>query len=368
MMQDVEYWQEQERRAAEILPILEQTLAIAQTQNLLQQINQGWCYWGAEQTLIYDPESEQLSIVANDSSWQLDWHEGLFVRSAETHITDEQLTQFRELAKWLEAQDEQLQKPQTDLSQSQAETLLSNAAGLFEYYANQGDVAFKFSPSSTEHFYRVQTEDEIYLVSRDDESGLYSLQREDGAVLSATDVQCWQQIEIWLKQIAEHPPQQVLHAAAPYWEQQTIQANEVLLDAQALFTFQEQIGEVEYDSVRQSYATEIENYTIGYNPPSDVFWLERNDDRLVSAANYQQHREHGRSQWHLTELHDLGNIAQEDVRRLREWRIWLMLQNDLDRERSRRDLQSSTQQTTHDVSQEQSLHSNQKAANYDLDR
>ncbi|MGG6269081.1 MULTISPECIES: hypothetical protein [unclassified Leptolyngbya] len=360
MMQDVEYWQEQERRAAEILPILEQTLAIAQTENLLQQTNRGWCYWGNEQTLIYDPESEQLSIVANDSSWQLDWHEGLFVRSAETHITDEQLAEFRELAKWLEAQDEQSQKPQTELSQSQAETLLSSAAGLFEYYANQGDTAFKFSPSSTEHFYRVQIEDEIYLIGRDDESGLYSLQREDGAALSATDVQCWQQIEIWLKQLAAQTPQQVPHAAAPYWEQQTIQANEVLLDAQALFTFQEKMGEVEYDPVHQSYKTAIENYTLGYSPPSDMFWLERNDERLVSAVHYQQHREHGQFQWHLSELHDLGNIAQEDVRRLREWRTWLMLQNDLDREKS--------QQATHDVSQEQQIYSNQKSADYDLDR
>ena len=360
MMQDVEYWQEQERRVAEILPILEKTLAVAQTQNLLEQSNQGWCYWGNEQTLVYNPDSEQLSIVANDSSWQLDWHEGLFVRSAEIHITDEQLNQFRELAKWLQAQDEQSQESQTELSQSQAETLLSNAAGLFEYYANQGDAAFKFSPSSTEHFYRVQIEDEIYLISRDDEIGLYSLQREDGAALSATDVQCWQQIEIWLKKIIEQPLQQVPHAAAPYWEQQTIQANEVLLDAQALFAFQEQIGEVEYDLVRQSYTTAVENYTIGYSPPSDVFWLERNDERLVSAAHYQQHRENGRSQWHLTELHDLGNIAQEDVRRLREWRIWLMLHNDLDRE--------LPQQTTRDLSQEQPLHSAQKSANYDLDR
>ncbi|KAM3092538.1 hypothetical protein ACKFKG_22240 [Phormidesmis sp. 146-35] len=367
-MQDVEYWQEQERRAAEILPILEKTLAVAQTQNLLEQTNQGWCYWGNEQTLIYDPASEQLSILANDSSWQLDWHEGLFVRSAEIHITDEQLNQFRELAKWLQAQDEQSQESQTELSQSQAETLLSKTAELFEYYADQGDTAFKFLPSSTEHFYRVQIEDEIYLISRDDESRLYSLQREDGAVLSATDVQSWQQVEIWLKQIAEQPPQQVSHAAAPYWEQQTIQANEVLLDAQALFTFQEQMGRVEYDPVRQSYTTTIRNYMIGYSPQSDVFWLERNDERLVSAAHYQQHREHGRaaglirtgSQWHLTELHDLGTIAQEDVRQLREWRTWLMLQNDLDPEKS--------QQSTHDVSQEQALHSNQKSVNYDLDR
>lgn len=360
MMQDVEYWQEQERRAAEILPILEQTLAIAQIQNLLQQTTQGWCYWGNEQTLIYNPDSEQLSIVATDRSWQLEWHEGLFVRSAETHITDEQLEEFRELAKWLEAQDERSQKSQTELSQSQAETLLSNAAGLFEYYARQGDAAFKFSPSSTEHFYRVQIEGEIYLMSRDDEIGLYSLQREDGAALSATDVQCWQQIDIWLKQIAGQPSQQVPHAAAPYWEQQTIQANEVLLDAQALFTFQEQMGRVEYDPVRLSYKTAIENYTIGYNSPSDVFWLERNDERLVSAAHYQQHREHGRSQWHLTELHDLGNIAQEDVRRLREWRTWLMMQNDLDHEKS--------QQPTHDLSQKQPIHSNQKSVGYDLDR
>lgn len=359
-MTDVEHWQEQERRAAEILPILEQTLVIAQNQNLLEQTKQGWCYWGSEQTLIYDPESEQLSIVANDRSWQLDWHEGLFVRSAETHITDEQMTEFRELAKWLETQEDYSHESQTELSEPQAETLLSNAANLFEYYASQGDTAFKFSPNSAEHFYRVQIEDEIYLISRDDAIGLYSLQREDGAILSGTDVQVWKQMETWLQRLAEQPSMQAPHAAAPYWEQQIIQANSVLLDAQALFTLSEQMGTVEYDPVRQSHAATIENYSIGYSPQSDVFWLERNDERLVSATHYQQHREHGRPHWHLTELHDLGNISQEDVRRLREWRTWLMIQSELHRERS--------QQSTPDLPQEQPRSSNQKRSDYSLDR
>lgn len=362
-MTAAEDWQEQERRAAEIFLILEKTLVIAQNQNLLQQTNQGWCYRGSEQTLTCDPESEQLSIVANDHSWQLDWHEGLFVRSAETHITDQKLAEFRELARWLETEEERSR--QTELSESQAEMLLSNAANLFEYYASQEDIAFKFSADSAEHFYRVQIEGEVYLIGRDDQSGLYSLQREDGAALSATDIHSWQQVETWLQQLTGQSPMQTPHAAAPYWEQQTIQANALLLDAQALFAFYEQVGTIEHDSVRQSHIATIENYTIGYSSPSDVFWLERNDERLVSATHYQQHRDSPGAHWHLSELHDLGNIAQEDVRRLREWRTWLMVQSELEQERSRRDLQSSTQQTVRDVSQ---VHSSQKSTNYDLDR
>jgi len=352
-MTDVEDWQEQERRAAEILPILEQTLAIAQNQNLLEETDQGWCYWGSEQTLIYDPESEQLSIVGNDRSWQLEWHEGLFVRSAETLITDVQLAEFRELAKWLETETEQT--PHAEPSEPQAEMLLFNAANLFEYYASQEDIAFKFSADSAEHFYRVQIEGEVYLIGRDDKSGLYSLQREDEAALSATDIPPWQQVETWLQHLAEQPPMQTPHAAAPYWEQQTTQANALLLDAQALFTFYQQVEAVEYDSVRQSYTATIENYTVGYNPPADVFWLERNHERLVSATHYQQHQSSPQSGWHLSELHDLGNIVQEDVRRLREWRTWLMMQNELER----------TPQTVRDVSQ---VHSFQKSANHDLER
>lgn len=352
MMQDVEYWQEQERRAAEILPILEHTLVIAQNQNWLEQTQQGWCYWGNEQTLIYDPESEQLSIVANDRSWQLNWHEGLFIPSAETHITDEQLADFRELAKWLETQEEQTL--QTEVSQPQAEMLLSNAAELFEYYANQGDTAFKFSPNSTEHFYRVQIEHEIYLISRDDESGLYSLQREDKASLSGTDVQTWSQMEAWLQQLAEQPPMPMPHTAAPYWEQQTIQANALLLDAHALFDFYQRLGAVEYSSVHQDYRATIEHYTLAYHPASDVFWLERNGERLVSATHYQQHQD---SSWHLTELHDLGNISQEDIRRLRERCVWLIVQDESEQ----------AQQTSQDLLQDKPDYADQQP-DYDHDR
>ncbi|MBW4440376.1 MAG: hypothetical protein KME10_03900 [Plectolyngbya sp. WJT66-NPBG17] len=360
-MTDVDPWQEQERRAAEILPILEQTLVIAQNQNLLEQMNQGWCYEGNEHALIYDPESEQLSIAANDHSWQLNWHEGLFVRSAETHITDEHLTEFRELAKWLEMlDDDRSHESQTELSEPQAETLLSNAAGLFEYYASQGDTAFKFSPNSTEHFYRVLIDNEVYLISRDDEIGVYSLQRENGDPLSVTDSESWKQMESWLQHLAEQPSMQAPHAAAPYWEQQTIQANALLLDAQALFTFHQQMGTIEYDPVRKSHTATIENYTIGYSPQSDVFWLERNDERLASATHYQQHRNSSQSHWHLNELHDLGNISHEDVRRLREWRSWLMVQSNLD--------QNQAQQPTPDVSHEQLSSSSERRSDYDLDR
>ncbi|MBE9009757.1 hypothetical protein IQ250_06020 [Pseudanabaenaceae cyanobacterium LEGE 13415] len=365
-MTDVEHWQEQERRAAEILPILEQTLDMAKAWNLLEQTNQGWRYGGEAETLIYNPESEQLSVFANDRSWRLDWHEGLFVRSAETLITDEQLTEFRELATWLQAHEADLSQPsEAELCQPQSEMLLSSAARLFEYYASQGDTAFKFSSNSTEHFYRVQIENEVYLISRDDASGLYSLQHEDERAFRATDMRGWQQIETWLQQLAEQPLEQAPHAAAPYWEQQTIQANAVLLDAQALFTFYEQLGTVKYNSTRHSYVAAIGNYTIGYTPSSDVFWLERNDNRLVSANQYQQHQRNGRSHWHLTELQDLGNITPEDVRRLREWRTWLMMQSEWEPGQSLQEQQSGTQQPTKEFSPDAS---SQQRSHDDLDR
>jgi hypothetical protein len=333
----------------------EQTLSFAKSQNLLEETEHGWCYRGDEQVLIYDLESEQLSIAANDGSWKLTWHEGLFVQSVETQITDEHLAEFHELGNWLETQNDS-QPFATDLPQ--AEMLLSHAAQLFEYYASQEDLAFKFSPDSTEHFYRVQIENEIYLISRADESELYSLQREDGTALSTTDVQAWKQMGTWLQKLADQPPQQVAHVAAPYWEQQTIQANSVLLDAQAAFTFYEQTGNIEYDAPRQSYIATIAEYTLGYHSSSDLFWLEKNGERFVSATHYQQHRDG--SQWHLTELHDLGNIVQEDVRRLREWSAWLTLQDESEPERS--------QQVTHDLLEEEPQYFKQKSSDYDRDR
>lgn len=325
MDDELDYWQEQEERAAEIRPIVERTLAIAQQTGLLEDYEGGWCYRGEEYTLTYHPHSQQLAIASNNNSWGLNWHEGLFIPNEQTQITDEQLSQFQEFGQWLERADNHISsEPQTAFTQVQTQTVLSGAAQLFEYYARNGDEAFKFSPDSTEHFYRVQVEQGVYLISRDDATGLYSLQREDGNQLSETDGKVWEQVGNWIRQL-NTAPMQAPSPTAPYWDQQVMQANQILPYARSLFDLAESMGETEYDESQQSYIVDLKDYRVGYAPDTDVFWLERRGERLLAALRALEHWSDRFSDWSLDDLSDLGNLTQADVRWFAEWTQWLIL-------------------------------------------
>ncbi len=88
-------WQEQERRAAEIREILGRTLQLTQSAGLLEWVDSGWLYQGDEQTLVYNPDSDQLSVFSNDRAWKLDWHENLFLREAVLKDPDRPIHQTR---------------------------------------------------------------------------------------------------------------------------------------------------------------------------------------------------------------------------------------------------------------------------------
>lgn len=325
MDDELDYWHEQDRRAAEIRPILERTLAIAQNNGLLEHDEGGWCYRGEEYTLTCHPHSQQLAIASNDTNWRLNWHEGLFIPNEQTQITDEQLTQFQEFGQWLEGVGTNVSlEPQTTFTQIQTQTVLGGAAQLFEYYARNGDATFKFSSDSSEHFYRVQAEQKIYLISRDDATGLYSLQREDGNHLSETDGQIWTGVGDWMGQLTAASIQSP-SPAAPYWEQQVMQANQILLYARSLFDLAQSIGATEYDESQRSYTVDLNDYKVGYAPDTNLFWLERRGERLLSALRALEHWHDRSSDWSLDDLSGLGNLTQADVRWFAEWTHWLMV-------------------------------------------
>jgi hypothetical protein len=325
MDDELDYWQEQDRRAAEIRPILERTLAIAHENGLLEEYEGDWWYRGEEYTLDYHPHSQQLTITSNDHAWGLNWHEGLFIPSEQTHITDEQLNQFQEFGQWLErVENGILPEPQPASVQVQSQIMLLGAAQLFEYYASNGDEAFKFAPDSSEHLYRVQVEQVVYLISRDDGTGLYSLQREDGDQLSQTDEQIWENVGDWIGQLTQKPIQSP-PLTAPYWEQQVMQANQILPYARSLFDLAESTGATEYDASQQSYILTLNDYTLGYAPDTDVFWLERSGERLLVALRALDYWGDRPSDWSLDDLNDLGNLTHADVRWFAEWTNWLKL-------------------------------------------
>lgn len=325
MDDELGYWQEQEGRAAEIRSILERTLEIAQDNGLLEEYEGGWRYRGEEYTLTYHPRSQQLAIWSNDQAWGLNWHEGLFLPNAQTPITDEQLSQFQEFGQWLEGVERGIGTDfQIPFAHGENQAVLSGAAQLFEYYAHNEDEAFQFSSNSTEHFYRVQVEQSVYLISRDDATGLYSLQREDGNSLSETDGEIWKQVGDWIGQLNTKPIQ-APSSTAPYWEQQVMQVNQILPYARSLFDLAQSLSETEYDASQRSYTLDLHDYRVGYAPDTDMFWLERRGERLLTALRALEHGHDRASDWSLDDLNDLGNLTPADVRWFAEWTHWLRL-------------------------------------------
>jgi hypothetical protein len=319
-MQTLDWQEEQERRATEIREVLERTLTLAQTADLVEWVDNGWRYQGEEQTLVYSPDSDQLSVFSNDRSWQLNWHEDLFLPEADTQINDAQLAEFRELGQWLDHQEVSVQSPDVPTD------ALVTTARLFEQYARDGETAFKTAEDGTEHFYRVEVDEATYWISRDDATGTYSFQREDGVPLTEIDEALWTEIGQWLDQVDRSQPQlpETL-LEAPYWEQQTLWASQILPQAEYVFAFQESQGNLQYEPDEQGYVTDSGDYQIGYSTITDTFWIEREGDRILSVSEYSQHRHDPEWEWSLPELHDLGELETRDVSWLESWTSWLQL-------------------------------------------
>jgi hypothetical protein len=342
--------QEQESRAQEVRLILERTLALAQERGNLERTEDGlWQYMGNEHTLIYNPDSDSLWMSANDGNWRLGYHEQAFLAGNSSEIIDRQLEQFRELNAFLDNQKipatidlrsltntaEQAWTAEHTTLPEEQQAISATAARLFESYVAQGIAAYKESPDSSESFYRVTVDDAVYLISRDDATMTYNLQREDAQPISRTDVQIWQDVDTWLTQQQPVNPDLLADPRdgwqGTYWEQQTIRANAILPIAEHLFAYQEQHGVLHLEEADQSYVSGMGNYTFGYFPATDTFCVEREGDcgtqqrssLLVSATNWNDNCDRGC--WQLRGLDHLGSITPFDVEQIQSLQTWLQV-------------------------------------------
>lgn len=343
-----QYWQEQEQKANKIRPILERTFALAQQYGWIEPTSdECWQYQGDKHTLVYDPDSDALWIEANDSDWRINFHEQAFVPEPDTQITQAQLQDFQALQDYLEQQDiagdtdlrTVQQQAQQHWNQVHAVTeddrasLASTAEQLFEYYASQGEAAYKLSPESTEYFYQVAVEDKVYIVSRDDKIGSYNLQREGtrldlsiGQGVTQENVKTWTDIEAWIAEYQRLTNKDIQASKngweETYWSQQEDRANTLLAIAEAIFTHQEDKGEVHLDEARQAYVTTVSNYEVGYSTHTDTLWVQRDDTVLVSASGHNQNS-NAEEWWQLEGLSDLGEIRLQDIDYFRSLAAWL---------------------------------------------
>jgi len=336
--------QEQESRAQEVRLILERTLALAQERCSLERTEDSlWQYLGNEHTLIYNPDSDSLWMTANDGSWRLGYHEQAFLAGNSSEITDSQLEQFRELNAFLDDKKvpatidlrsltntaEQAWNIEHTTSPEEQEAISATAARLFESYVDQGIEACKESPDSSEWFYQVTVDDAVYLISRDDATMTYNLQREDAQPIGRTDVQIWQDVDVWLTQQKPINPELLADPRdgwqGTYWEQQTIRANTILPIVEHLFAYQEQCGVLHLEEADQSYISGMGNYTFGYLPATDTFWVEREGDRLVSATDWNDNCDRGC--WQLRGLDHLGSITPFDVEQIQSLQTWLQVKH-----------------------------------------
>ncbi|MDX2244956.1 MAG: hypothetical protein NW224_30135 [Leptolyngbyaceae cyanobacterium bins.302] len=356
---DTLYWQEQEQRAEALRSILERTFAAAQVRGLIQPLDEQselWGYQSKDQTLVYAPETDVFWIASNDGEWRVNWQGQQPISDINSEITTEQFIEFQQLKEWLDSQNvpQEVDLAQTCLQATQQwqekQSLQSNdqpnvqngkvsavaavAERLFEYYASQGEAAYKLTPESTEHIYKFVMDDRVYLVSRDDATGAYNVGRQGSPMnlrnregVTETDVQIWAAIGEWLTErerlIAE--AQQSSSWTDTYWSQQEAKANQILPIAERIFAYQEARGVVSYDAERQSYVArgKAGEYEVGYAPMTDTFWVQRGEDIIVAAIDYLHHYDRQSQRWQAEGLEHIEQITDQDAQRFAELSAWL---------------------------------------------
>ena len=363
MIQETEtqYWQEQEQRADELRSILERTFAVAQARGLVQPLDpqaELWGYQSQDHTLVYAPETDVFWVAANEGEWRVNWQGEEPLADLNSEITPEQFGEFQQLKAWLDRQQvpeeislaqvqlqaaqqwERSQVPpavngnQNHIQDSRVEAIATVAERLFEYYASQGESAFKLMPDSTEHIYQFAMDDRVYLVSRDDATGVYSVGRQGlemnlktGQGITQSDVQVWSAIDDWLTEREQliATAQQTSSWNETYWSQQEDKANQILPVAERIFAYQEGRGAVSYDAERQSYVTsgKAGEYEVGYAPITDTFWVQRDDQLIVAATDHLHHYDRQSQSWQATGLEHIEQITAQDVQRFAELSVWL---------------------------------------------
>jgi hypothetical protein len=190
---------------------LQRTLALAQEWGMVSTTEQEWRYRDGEHLLIYDPTTQELQFINTQTDENWHWCEGKLADDAP--LTDEQWAEFEELSEWLDTQGSaELIEIQTVRSRTSEDivALESTAAQLFEYYASQRVPAYQLSKDSTIHYYSMEVDGMTYLLSRDDATGEYNVQREESGLdlrsrqgITQHDIQTWREIEEWLSAFVE---------------------------------------------------------------------------------------------------------------------------------------------------------------------
>lgn len=185
---------------------LERTFVLAQEWGMVSATAQEWRYRDHEHLLIYNPATEDLQFINTQTDETLFWQDGELIGTVQ--LTTDQWAEFQELSEWLDLQEvPQLAEIGTVRSPTLEDitALESTAAQLFEYYASQEIPAYKLSEDSTIHYYSVEVNGMTYLLSRDDATGDYNLQREETELdvrsqqgITSRDIQTWLDIEQWL--------------------------------------------------------------------------------------------------------------------------------------------------------------------------
>jgi hypothetical protein len=193
---------------------LERTFVLAQDWGMVSAAEREWRYRDQEHLLIYNPATEGLQFINTLTDETLSWQDGELIGNVQ--LTTDQWAEFQELSEWLDSQE----VPQSvEISTVRSPTseeiaaLESTATQLFEYYASQEISAYKLSEDSTIHYYSVEVSGMTYLLSRDDTTGDYNLQREGSDLdlrskqgITQRDLQAWLEIGEWLSDFVEMKP------------------------------------------------------------------------------------------------------------------------------------------------------------------
>lgn len=329
LIQDADYWQEQIDRATEIRPTLERLFLLAHNHGLVQPTDSGtWQYVGKTETLTYDPTSDSLSAKANDDRWRIDYHEQAFAPQATTEISDEQLQSCRENKVFFDQQHipevPNLRSLVHSSSNEQAD-VLDTAAILFEQCAEAGMSADR---NGSEWAYIVTVDDLIYLVSRDDVTGEYNVRNPEGTLdvqqsagLSQRDVQIWENVDQFLVERPIESPITTADWSQTVWDRQCDRANSILSAMETLMSHRQN---VDFDGIE--YRTEpVEGYMCGYCPNTETRWLDRGNQRILTASNPEAHYDSDTSSWSLEGLEDIGTLTAAEANYFESLQLWLVM-------------------------------------------